>query len=122
MSFVATESLFAESDGIGFEHKTDKIDAGVSSENIIFFGMKIEFEKIFNKTADKAAEVNKIVFVWRQNDKIIHVTKIIFLTDGLGNKDIQRMKVEVGEELAGEIADRDAGLRGILIGIDNFLE
>lgn len=77
-----------------------------------FVGMKPKFQPIMAKLLDLMLPAPKLIGIWAEQNKIIHVANIVRNPEPSLDELIERIQVEIRKELACEIADGDSDISG----------
>ncbi len=93
----------------GIDDGADEGDAVVGGLSADFVGMEGEVELVLEVTIYNSDVAHKLRFLrhWDNNEKVVDVAAIMFVTEIESNKAIELVKVNIGKELTGKIADDD---------------
>lgn len=78
-----------------------------------FSRMKRQFKTVKKKCLNKRNCVCKNVFIFRYNDEIIRVSRIVLYLQGMLHKLIKLVHIDIRKNLRGEIADWYTFFRGV---------
>lgn len=100
----------------GVDDGADEWYAFVDRLFILFVGMESEFEfeaEIFFDNTDVAEELFAL-FHGDDDEKVVNVATVMLIPEVELNETVELVEKDIGEELAGEVADDDATLFGLI--------
>ena len=89
-------------------HPSQKIHAGCDSGDRDLLGMKFEMQAFAKELSGQVEHREKIRSVMREDDKVIGVADVLRCFEKMFGELVERIHVDVGEQLRGEIAERQA--------------
>lgn len=82
--------------------------------------MERELERIGEKSTDGIQYVRQVALIFAQNHKIVHVAQIVFYPQFFFDKVIKLVKVDIGKQLARQVADGDTREKACNDAIENL--
>ena len=104
---MAEEVGLTDADAIGEDSKTEEVCADAGFKDLAFDGVDFELEAA-EMGFDAFAGVDQEVSIVAEEGEVIDVTQVAVGFELFGDVVIESVQVDVGEKLAGEVADRDA--------------
>ncbi len=96
-------------DGAGEDFGAEKWDAVRGELFILFIGVEGEAERGDEIGDDREVAEELRLFIKRDNDEeVVNIAAVMLVAESEGDEAVELVEVDVGEELAGEVADDDA--------------
>ncbi len=99
----------ADSDAIWEDAEADEVTANAGFEDLAFDGVDFEMEFGFEIGFDRFSIAVEFVAIVAEEGEVIDVADVAFGLELFEDVVVKAAEVEVGEELASEVADRDSG-------------
>lgn len=103
-------SAVAGNDETGIDDGADEGDTLVDGLSATFVRVKGKFEFLAEIFLDDADVAHELAFLGHRhnNEKIVNVATVMFVAEVDGDETVELVEENVGDELAGEVADDDA--------------
>lgn len=106
----------AGDDETGINNRADKGDTFVDGLTVLLFRVESEVEFAFEEFLDGVDVAEELLALVGGDDdeKVVDVATIIFVAEFKSDVTVELVEEDVGEELAGEVADDDAAAFGLV--------